>query len=290
MQRVATGDGLLAASSGLWFLVTVAGQWVFAYYILIVYGGSAAAGKFQKWNAILPHGLSKGDLVGNGAIILHLVLAFVITFGGPIQLLLGFVLVGGLTLVRPLRKYAALFHRWNGRIYIAIAFIISAGALYMTWTQRPVLFGAGPVASAAALTASSLNAALICLFAVMTLRSARAGNTDEHRRWALRTFLMVSGVWFIRIGYGFWAIVTGREPFGGGALGTTANLDGPFDLFLGFARILVPLAVLEIILRLSRWRAGGKKMAALLLLGAACVMAIGIFGAAKILWLPVIRA
>jgi hypothetical protein len=157
----------------------------------------------------------------------------------------------------------------------------------MTWTQKPVLFHAGPAATAAALTSSTLDGALILLCAALALYYALAKNIDVHRRWALRLFMVASAVWFQRIGYGFWMVVTGMVPFGGGAPGTTADMDGPFDMFLGFARVLLPLFFLELYFQ-ARKSAGSrvKWTMAGTLIGLTLIVGIGTIGAAKLMWLP----
>ena len=119
-----------------------------------------------------------GDVVGNAVMLAHIVLAFVITVGGPLQL------------VPRIRARAPRFHRWNGSIYLATATVMSLGGLYLTWARfedlPSILNG----------VAISLNAVLILIFGAMTLRRAMARNIAAHQRWALRLFVAVSGVWF----------------------------------------------------------------------------------------------
>lgn len=255
-------DGALKSAAVLWFLTAVAGQWMFAAYVLLFYGGTAAAGNFKAWNERLIHGIVAGDPAGNIVLVVHLALAFVITVGGPLQL------------IPQVRNRAPVFHHWNGRIYILTAFVISAGALYMVWT-RGVL--GGPVNA----IAISLNGVLIMICAAMTVRHAIARNIDTHRRWALRLFLVVSGVWFFRVGMMFW-IIANQGPVGVGE-----NLDGPFAVFLGYAQYVVPLLVLELYLR-TQDRAGapGKFAMAAGLVVLTAMMALGIFGATTFMWLP----
>ena len=62
----------------------------------------------------------------------------------------------------------------------------------MLWTRNAV----GDLPQHLAL---SFNAVLILLCAGFTLRYAIARRIDQHRRWAIRLFLVVSGVWFFRI-------------------------------------------------------------------------------------------
>jgi hypothetical protein len=58
-------DRALRYATQFWFSVVVRGQWIFAAYIVAVYGRSAAAGDFAKWTKILPHGWEAGNHLGN---------------------------------------------------------------------------------------------------------------------------------------------------------------------------------------------------------------------------------
>jgi hypothetical protein len=261
----------------------------FATYIFVHYWTSAAVGDFAKWNETLIHPLAPRDVVGNTFIVMHITLAFIITVGGPLQVVLGWMATrnGASQLPPRLRARLLRVHRWFGRTYILSAVLISAGAIWLTSTQRPLLFHAGPVPSFAAAAASDTNGALIILCALLAIGYARSGKIEAHRRWALMTFLMVSGVWFIRIGYGFWTVATGRTPFGGGAPGTTGDLDGWFDMLLGFARFIVPWIVLELYLYARRTTDSRVKMFAVATLAlAAFVVGVGTVGAARLMWLP----
>jgi hypothetical protein len=261
----------------------------FAAYIFLHYWATAAVGDFAKWNETLIHPVVAGNAIGNAFIAMHIVLALIITVGGPLQIVLGWIATRDGASRFPVRLRLRLLpaHRWLGRAYATTAVLISAGAIWLTSTQRPLLFHAGPAQSVAAVAASDANAMLIILCAFLAFWYARAGKIDAHRRWALLTFLMVSGVWFIRIGYGFWTIATGRPPFGGGAPGTTGDMDGWFDMFIGFARFIVPWIVLEIYLYARRTTDAHVKMfAAGTVALAACIVVVGTFGAARLMWLP----
>ena len=254
----AVGAGALKFASVIWYLTAVGGQWLFALYIFGSYGAAPVVGHFAQWHKRL----HEGDLWGNIAFGVHMLLALVITVGGPIQL------------IPQIRNYAPIFHHWNGRVYLLTALVISMDGLYMVW-ERGI---PGGLPNQVAFT---LNAALIVFFAIMAVHNAVARDIDTHRRWALRLFLAVSGVWFFRVGLMAWIIVNH------GPLWSTKSLDGPFDYFLAFANYLLPLAVLELYLR-TQDRAGpaGKFAMATALLGLTGLMAVGIFGAAAFIWLP----
>lgn len=253
----------LQTSAVLWFIPACIGQWLFAYYIAVQYIGPALVGNLSGWNDIMVNGLVAGDLIGNIALIIHLFVALVITVGGTLQL------------IPAIRNRAPVFHRWNGRLYIVIALLTSVAAIYMTWARDQI----GNALTSAAIT---IDGVLIIVFALLTIRAARARRFDEHNRWALRTFIVVSGVWFMRLSYGFLVML-----FQGPVPGVVDTLDGPTDLAISFACYLIPLTVLELYFLAKRSdSAAAKWVASGLVLVAAGVTAVGVFGAAMIFWIP----
>jgi len=252
---------VLAASGIFWFLCALAGQAMFAVYIAVFYGGSAIAGNLARWNDILFNGLRPGDIAGNALVMLHLPLAFIITASGPLQL------------IPALRRRMPAFHRWNGRAYVAVALVISSGAIVLSF-MRPA-FGGWPNA-----ILQSTNGAAIFTCALLAWRAARARNFAAHRRWATRLFLMASGVWFLRVMMMAWAI-----PTGGAGLGD--ELDGPAGRAAMLGQTVIPLAVYQIYLMAEASRSGAAKYAVTgLLFILTLVMAGGILGATLAMWLP----
>ena len=253
----------LRAAAAFWFGVTVLGQLLFAFYVAVFYGRAAAQGRLEDWNKVLQVGYVPGDTIGNLVLALHLLFAVVVTVGGALQL------------VPQIRRTWPRFHRWNGRIYMLSAAVASVGGLIMIWTRKT----GGDLPQDLAI---SINALLILGFAGMALRHALARRFDVHRRWALRLFLAVSGVWFFRIGLMFW-IVANQGPVGF----DPKTFTGPFLTFLSFAQYLVPLGVLQLYLHAQERRdprgqlamAGGLLVLTLAMMG-------GIAAAAAIMWLP----
>jgi hypothetical protein len=257
-----SADAILSASGVLWFIPAAIGQWIFATYVAVQYGASAFAGDWASWNDIMVNGLIAGDLWGNAALVLHMAIAFWITVAGTLQLM-PFV-----------RNNARSFHRWNGRAYMVIAFVTAAAGIYMTWSRDQL----GGVVSAVGIT---IDGALIMVFGALAWRAAMARRFDAHQRWAMRLFLVVSGVWFMRVMYGFLILAAqGRPP------GTTDNMDGPTDLVVGFGSYLIPLAVLELYFWAKRSGALAKIAAAGVVTLAAFATAVGVAGATMVMWLP----
>jgi hypothetical protein len=127
----------------------------------------------------------------------------------------------------------------------------------------------------------SLNALVIMGCAVMALRYARARRFAEHRRWALRLFLVSGGVWFFRVGLMLWLIIH-RAPVGF----DPKTFQGPFLTFLGLAQFLLPLAVLELYLRAERSSPLGRLAMAGGLVVLTLAMGAGIGAATVGMWLP----
>ena len=264
--RLPSADAALKAAAQVWFLVAIAGQWAFVYYIVGFYAGPTLRGHFQTWsrNTDLIKGYVAGDGVGNLYFAAHVLIAALITTSGAFQLF------------PRIRARAPSFHRWNGRIYILAAFLMATGGLWMVWVRGTFLtiYGAA---------GSTLLGAMIMICAAMTLRSAMARRIDAHQRWAMRTFLLVNGVWFQRLGYNFWIILNQ------GPVGIGDRMDGPFDIIWGFGAFLFPLAVFELYRRArDHASAGGKSAMAAALLVLAIVTGVGIYGAYMFMWRPVL--
>jgi Predicted membrane protein (DUF2306) len=219
------GPRALRAAAASWLLVAVLGQMLFMAYVAAFYGGAALEGDLARWNKVMPRGLVPGDSVGNTVLASHLLFTVAILLGGVLQLL------------PALRRAAPRLHHWVGRGYILSAVVLSLGGLYMVWTRgEPARFGQH--------LGISLNALLILVFAGLALRAALARRIDEHRRWALRLYVAVLGVWFFRLGLTLWLLVH-RAPVGFDPV----TFSGPFLTFLSFAQTLVPLVLLELFLR-----------------------------------------
>ncbi len=260
--REALAGKALGASARLWLFTALAGQLAFALYVAAFYGGAAVQGRFEAWNDVLVGGYVRGAVIGNIVLAAHLLLAVVITLGGPFQLWPW------------IRRRAPWLHRWNGRLYMLTAVVITLSGLYAVWTR-------GTAGGTTMRVGISLNGVLILAAVGLAWCHAVARRFAAHRRWALRLFMLVSGVWFFRIGLMFWILVH-RAPVGIGD-----DFDGPFVRFLAFGCYLVPLAVLELYFRAgaSRGPIGKSLMAALLTVLALC-SAVGIFGAFMGMWLP----
>lgn len=255
---------LLRAALAGWMGVTLVGQLVFGAYVVALYGGALAAGELQRWNTVTPRGHLPGEPWGNLVFGTHLAFTVVVVLGGLVQLL------------PPLRRRAPTLHRWNGRLYLGCAVLLAVGGVVLMLSR-------GTVGSAWQQAGTALNGAVILGCAAMAWRHARAGRTAAHRRWALRLFLAVSGVWFFRVGLMAWLLLN-RAPVGF----DPDTFTGPLLVVLAHAQYLLPLAVLELVFRAQSPGAGAGLQAATAALVAVLTLltGIGIAGATAMMWWP----
>jgi len=258
----------LTAATRFWFGVTVIGQLIFAFAVASFYGMAAVRGNSARaWSNHITHGYVPGDTLGNLTVFVHLMSAPIVILAGMIQL------------IPRIRERAPFFHRWNGRLYMVSAFIVSLAGLSMTWVR-------GSVGDLIQHLGSSLMAVLIMICAVMALRYALARDFRTHRRWALRLYLVVSASLFIRAGF-FLSIFLNHGPFGF----DPTTFSGPFLTFMTFAQYVVPLAVLELYLRAKDSPGALRRMATagvlfVLTLG----MGAGILVVTMAVWMPEVKA
>jgi hypothetical protein len=248
----------LSAAAIYWFVLTFAGQSLFTFYILGFYGRATVTGDWRAANGVLPDGMIPGDGPGNAALFVHLLFGALITFGGLLQL------------IPKVRTRFPRFHRWNGRLYMLAAVVMSIGGLYIAW-------GRGESGSG---YATSINGVIILLCAFFATYFARSRNFLRHQAWAARLFLAVSGVWFLRVFIMLWVLL-----FGPGGLGE--DLDGPVGIALNYAQFIAPLLLFELYrwARRSESKAVHRSVAAMVFL-CSTAMGAGIGMAWLFLWLP----
>lgn len=268
-QRGCGANGALNVAAGLWFVVALAGQWAFFYYIAAFYGGSAVSGDFEVWNRLAALGRTPyvaGDTAGNLTFLSHALAAGIIAFGGALQLF------------PQIRARAPAFHRWNGRLYLLTVTGLSLSGFYLVWVR-----GTSP--STLDGFSTTFNGVLILTFAALALRSAMARDIAVHRRWALRLYLVSNAQWFLRVGLFAYFVVNM-------ALGNKVGFGDPFIKFWTFGCYLVPFAVAELYLRakdsgspLAKIAVAGGLVALTVLMGAG-VFAFAMFSQAIVTGAP----
>ncbi|WP_286264643.1 DUF2306 domain-containing protein [Thalassotalea atypica] len=253
----------LKHSAQIWFFTAIVGQLFFVYYLVSFYGISAINGNLEQWNKVLPHGYVPGEIWGNIAVIIHILFAIVMITAGALQF------------IPQIRQRAPKFHRINGRVYLSLAVALSITGVFMVWTKN----GVGDLSQHISIT---INGLLILAFAALTVKYAIKRKIDIHRRWALRLFMVVSGVWFFRVGLMFWLLVNG------GPVGfDPKTFAGPFLTFLAISQYAIPLLGVELYVRAQKTKNNAMVLStSLFIICSTIVMGIGIFGAAMGMWLP----
>ena len=256
-------DKILSFSSAAWLATALLGQWLFVIYITLFYGGSLLSNNLQKWAEVLPNGIVEGESLGNFMIIVHIML--------PIYVMAA----GGLQLLPSIRNRFAKFHRANGRVYLITAIITSITGIITILTR-------GTIGDGIQHLLTTFNGLLILLFAYFTYDMAIRKNIVEHRQWAMRLFVVVSGVWTFRVMLMIWLTVNG------GPVGfDMESFTGPALKLIGVAQFVIPLLILEAYFSAQKSHHAIVKLAtSLLLIATILCMCIGIFAAFTGMWLP----
>lgn len=263
-NRLHSNDNkLLTRIAQAWFGIAAIGMLAFIIFILGFYGVRILSGNIAGWNdKQLITGYIAGDVLGNLMLGIHVLFAAVVTLCGLIQLL------------PSIRQKYPRIHHLSGRIFIALAIILALGGLWLVWVR-------GTQLSLISAISVSGNALVILLCVGLSLRFAIQRKIDLHRRWALRAFLVVNGVWFFRVGIMGWVLLN-QSP-----RGMNNTLSGPADIALGFGSYLIPLAGLEAYFWAQRQTCRiRQRTVAVLLILLTLFMAAGIAGAIMVMWLP----
>ena len=264
MPALPSPSRALSAGAAFWFTTAVLGQVAFIAFIVLFFGGAIANGDLPAVND-KPHitGYAPGDLAGNLQFLGHALLGGLVTLAGMWQL------------VPVLRRRWPAVHRWNGRLFLTIALVVTLTGFSLVWLRGSRL-GLGSDVSI------SLNGLLIVVFAVLAWRSAVRRDFTVHRRHALRAWLLVNGVWFLRIGIMLAGLLL--TP-----LGFKIDYQGPIFIGVSVASWLLPLAVLELYFLAERSRSAGLQVAMGGLLGVLALATLaGSLAAAAFMWWPVL--
>ncbi len=264
-QARTTGRGaaFLLKLAGI-LLVTV--SWIsaatFGIYIFGFYLGAVPRGLMAQWNATLPKLYEANTPAATLSIGAHLATGAILLLFGPIQLL------------GAVRNRFKALHRWVGTIYVAAAAIAGLGGLGFilikgTIGGLPMNIGFG------------LYGVLMVLCAVMTYVNGRARRQDSHRAWAIRLFALAIGSWLYRMDYGFWLLLSHGA-------GHDKTFSGLFDIVMAFAFYMPNLIAAEAFIRARREPTHPllQVLAALLLLAATALVAIGTYYFVLYYWGP----
>ncbi|RVU35375.1 DUF2306 domain-containing protein [Rheinheimera riviphila] len=248
-----------------WWLLALIGQWLFASYIAVRYGGPVLDGNYaavNQGNHIM--GYQPGATTHNLVYFSHILPAILLSICGILQL------------IPQIRQRWPQVHHWNGRIFMTLGISGALTGLYLTWGSGSRLSDVGAIGI-------TLNGLLIPLAIVLAWRYAVARNFAAHRRFAVHSFLLVNGVWSFRLYlYGWFVLNQGPN-------GNTRYLDGTADIFFSFACYVVPMLLAELVFWGQRQPNAGRKwcVAAVVTLGALLTL-IGIVAVTMATWWPVL--
>lgn len=247
------------------FGVITLGQWLFGSYIVFFYYRAALAGNFQKWNEVLPRGYLRGDWFGNSLMGIHVLMALVLVWGGPLQFF------------PVIRNRFPRFHRNFGKVYLVSAVLVSMAGMVFTWARG----AAGDTGMALSIT---LQGGYILLFALIVIRLAVRRDFKRHENWAFRLFLVTSGVWFFRVFLMAWLLVNGRP-----AGFDPDTFSGPFLTFLSVATYALPVTLGVFELYAYAIKTGHKRLliaSSGILIASILITGAGITAAMAGMWLP----
>ncbi len=253
---------LLEATTNVLFIVIFIGQFVFALYILGLYGVSGIAGDFERWNTAAPNGYVKEDTLGNFFFAIHMLFAAIITIGGPLQL------------IKRLRNKYRKFHRVNGRIYIVSAFLIGIAGFYLVWIK-------GSVGGLVGSIFISINGILIFICAFYAIKKAVNKQFVEHQKWAIRLFFAMSGVWFFRVFLMLWLTIF-KGPVGFDPI----LFQGPALILLYIMSYIFPIIFIEYYFKIIEKSNIEKIKLTIFVLIITLGLLVGTFSATMGLWLP----
>lgn len=245
----------------------LAGQWMFGIYILFRFTmpwllGELDESQFTK----MIRGYENGEVFNNAVLLLHIIPVMLISLSATFQL------------VPFIRNRFPKFHRWNGRLFLTVGFFGAITGLYMTW-------GIGSRLSDVGALGVTLNGILIPIFVYYAWRAAVQKKFSLHRRFAVHAFILINGVWSVRLYLMGWFMINQ------GPLGNTALIDGPADIAISFASYLLPMAIAE----LAFW-AERRRSSLATLVGAigvsllAALTTLGVYAASTMMWIPRITA
>ena len=152
------------------------------------------------------------------------------------ELSLAMIVIGGgmLQLVPALRNRFPTFHRLNGRLFLVSAITCSLAGQYLIFTREI------PGNLVMDLGTSSAGI-LVLIFSFLAYKTARARKFQQHRKWAIRLFMVANAGWFFRIGFMLW-IAVNQGPVGI----DMETFTGPPLVFISYAQFLIPLAGVQL--------------------------------------------
>lgn len=252
----------LKLSAQAWYCSALLGLFAFSAYVVKEYGATVLGLTDKQPSS----SFITGDWLGNFFLVTHLSLAIIVILGGLFQL-------------NPwVRKHYPAAHRLNGKVFLVSAIVCSLAGQYLIFTREipgNLIMDLG----------TSSAGILVLAFSYLTYSAAKNRRFDDHRRWALRLFLVANAGWFFRIGLMLWLAIN-QGPVGM----DMETFTGPALIFISYAQFLLPLFLLQIYLQAESSNSSSLKAAVAVILLVACIATLaGSAAAGVMMWFPVSR-
>ena len=259
INRNSFSQKLLAFSAQAWYASAAIGLGAFLVYVIGNYGADI----LSPSNAADKSSFIPNDTVGNIFLATHLSLAMLV------------ISVGMLQLVPALRASFPAFHRWNGRLFLVSAMACSLAGQYLIFTRDipgNLIMDLG----------TSSAGILVLVFSALTYKTARARKFQQHRKWAIRLFMVANAGWFFRIGLMLWLAIN-QGPVGM----DMKTFTGPALIFISYAQFLLPLAVVQLYFYAQSLNNNAVKISVgLLILVLTIATFAGVAAASMMMWFP----
>lgn len=221
VRRLQLARKIMSASVKSWAIVLVLCQLIFILYLIFAYASPSLLGNIEAWNGNSTEAYIADDPLGNIAFGMHVLLALVMITGGPLQF------------VSKIRNKYRAFHRFNGRLYVSLAMLVSIVGIYLIWSR-------GTVGDTLMHGLTTLSGLIILLCGFFTYKRAVQRNIVQHQIWATRLFIAANGVLYFRIILFGWLMLFGP-------LGIDfKTFTGPTIIVISIACYVLPILIYEL--------------------------------------------
>jgi len=254
------------ASQKIGFSCLLIAQTLFVSYLIAGYGFTGINEGLAQWNRFNGTAYVTDDLLGNAMYAVHVLFAIVMIIGGSLQL------------IPTIRHKYKTFHKYNGRLFVALACSISLAGMYLIISRGTV----GNTLMHGLTTFAGLMVIVSSFFAIAAIRNK---NVLLHQKWTLHLFLAANGVLFFRLFLFAWMTLFGT-------LGINIeDFTGPAVVSVSVLSYVVPHVIAQLIwVANASHNAWLKNLLSATLLLISVAFLIGLFGLTLGSWYPAITA
>ena len=253
-------------SQQMWFASLFIAQVIFVIYLAAGYGASLFSNNIAQWNQFNPTAYVSSDPVGNTMYGMHVLLAMVMIIGGSLQF------------IPSIRSRFSRFHRYNGRVFVLFACIISLAGMYLIVVR-------GTVGNTLMHSLTASSGVIVLVSSYFVIKTARRRQFLQHQQWVLHLFVAANGVLFFRLCLFAWMMLFGTMGI------NTKDFTGPTVVALS-ALCYVGAHVILLAIRFAnktRFNFIRFILGAMLAVISA-VFLLGLFGIVMASWYPAVTA